>query len=1234
MRDARFRGGISTLLLFAFLPAASALAAAQQSWRAIGQVGGPTQGVAVQGHYAYVGVGLRLVTLDISNPADMREVGVTPPFPHFVEDVAVSGTLAYVAAGGSGLRVVDISNPALPTEIGAWDSRGYANGIAVAGSIAYLADGPYGLRVVDVSKPSQPVEVGSAYPVNYAFKVAVQGRYAYIAAAGAGLLIADVTDPTHPVEVGSLTTGGYAYGVAVSGGSAYVADGWEGLKIISATNPGQPVLVGAYKTPGWAFGVTVTGNKAYVADAIGGLRVIEVADASHPVEVARSEMPKGNAVNVAVTDGVAYVTDRFVGLSSVSLSGASSLTQIGSYRSFAYADAVAVAGNRAYVATNVGLAVVDVSDPSRPGQLGNLDLGGYATSVSVSGQWACVAMGGAGGTGLRIVDVSDPVHLSNVATHIKAPGAYRDMVVSGGIAYSANEWGLEMVRISDPLHPEWLGFLQMQTGGNFAADTVVGVAVSGTMAYTASTGAGLEIVDVSDPRNPVWKGAFAAAGMPTQDVAVAGNRAYLGGFVVDVSDPAHPAGMGYVATPGQAYGMAVEGNLAYVADGDKGLTVVDVSDPYRPLVSGTFDTVGLSHEVAPVDGRVYVADGVGGLLILEKVAASGSSAAKTLAEDLETARPPATLGYSPRPPAANGAASGTGVAAPDRHGGMQSTSSCVVTSASDSGNGTLRSCLAIALRGTTITFEAAVFPKSSPATIQLVSYLPGLTSGNVTIDASNAGVILDGSALSQSPSPGLLHVLSDGNTIKGLQILSFPNSGIELDGGTNVIGGDRTRGEGNVISGNGRHAIAINGSNGGASNNVVIGNLIGTDASGTKALGNKYDAIFLSGATNTRIGGLEPGERNIISGNGGSGITVAGRRTSGNVLLGNYCGTDVTGTVALPNVGSGITIEGGGSNNRIEGNLLSGNQGAGITIGDWNSCYNAVVGNRIGTDSTGTKAVANGSGVFMGFMGGSFNRIGGLRPEERNIISGNRHGITIQGPAAMGNLVIGNYIGTDITGGLALGNEDVGVALSNDSHSIVGGATQPEANVISASRAEGVGAWSDYNFVAGNYIGTDSSGEIAMGNHGWWAVRVLGAHNTIQSNVIANSESGVLLNVSSRTPLRRNSIHTNKGKGILYTAADVPVAAPVIAKIDTAAVSGTACPGCEVEIFSDSQNEGRVFEGSIVADASGSFTLTMHRSLIGPNVTATATDPQGNTSEFSVPRAAPPPPPRRRAVRP
>jgi len=107
------------------------------TWQMVGQVGGPTQAIGVQGDHAYVGVGLRLVVLDVSNPSTLTEQGATTPFPHFMEGVVVSGTLAYVAAGSGGLRVVDVSDPTDPTGVGAWDSLGYASGVAVAGSTVY-----------------------------------------------------------------------------------------------------------------------------------------------------------------------------------------------------------------------------------------------------------------------------------------------------------------------------------------------------------------------------------------------------------------------------------------------------------------------------------------------------------------------------------------------------------------------------------------------------------------------------------------------------------------------------------------------------------------------------------------------------------------------------------------------------------------------------------------------------------------------------------------------------------------------------------------------------------------------------------------------------------------------------------------------------------------------------------------------------------------------------------------
>jgi hypothetical protein len=1292
-------------------------------WQTVGQIGGPTQGVAVQGHYAYLGVGLRLVILDVSDPAVLREVGVTSPFPHFVHDVAVSGTLAYVAAAGSGLRVVDISDPSRPAEVGAWSSPGYAEGVAVVGQTVYLADGPYGVRVLDVSKPSQPVEIGSAYPMNYAFKVAVEGRYAYVAAAGAGLLIADVSDPSHPVERGSLDTPGYAYGVAVAGNTVYVADGWEGLKTVNVSDPSRPHELGAYKTPGWAFGVAVSGSSAFAADAFRGLRVLNVADPGRPVEVLRSEMPGGHAWSVAVAGDKAYVADRNWGLRVVSLApppipaGAgvlgpmwqslawlrmlvNGLPQVGSYGPFAYAHAVAVAGNYAYVAAaNFGLRVVDVSDSSHPRQVSAVAIPS-AVAVAVGGRYAyaCGGLIEQPGSLLYVIDISDPGR-PIIAGSSSVDGC-RDMDVAGQIAYFATEGGLDLVNVSDPSRPFRTASLSLPQG------TTVGVAVSGNKAYVAASSAGLQVVDVSDPRNPVRIGAFNTGSNASQDVVVAGNRAYVADFfrllVVDVSDPTHPTGMGSLEVPGgNAYGVAVAGNLVYVAHGNKGLSVVDVSDPYHPLLAGTADTPGFSSAVTAFGGKVYLADGENGLVILEKAAiSSGRSAERWSAQhgpmfgstslNLTGLFSPAAA-ERPQP-----STSVAGVSARRQAGGT-----CVVNSQADAGAGTLRQCLQSVAGGDTITFDPAVFPPAHPATIALTTPLPELTRGGITIDASNAGVILDGGKTPEWTS-GLV-ITSDGNIIKGLQILRFSFVGIEVrNAKNNQIGGDRSRGtgpqgEGNVISLNWLAGVSIHEE--GAEGNVVSGNLIGTDSSGTTSAGKSGSGIVLSlGTRRNRIGGSTPGERNVVSGNGGGisllgptsenivignfigtdvtgtkalpnltvgvnlmtgpsgnriggtdprdrnvisgngfGVVMQGVNTHGNSILGNYVGTDATGTIAIGNQGDGISIVGGAYHNLVQGNLSSGNRNAGVMIGDPGASYNIVSGNRVGTDVTGTKAIPNETyGVAVGWAGASFNRIGGTRPEDGNLVSGNPNGISVWGPSATGNLVLGNFIGTDITGKRALGNANDGVGLS--SYSLVGGATSQEANII-ASNGKGVTAGSDYNYVAGNFIGTDASGQVRMGNFGCGVVISPGERNVVQGNVIANTVSalnkgpgnGVCPDAASYTTIRRNSIHSNQGVAIAYprgpggilTGPVTP--SPAIGIVSATGVAGTACPGCEVEIFSDAEDEGRVFEGSVTASASGLFTFTKSSPLVGPNVTATATDRQGNTSEFSAPRAVPKP---------
>lgn len=458
-------------------------------------------------------------------------------------------------------------------------------------------------------------------------------------------------------------------------------------------------------------------------------------------------------------------------------------------------------------------------------------------------------------------------------------------------------------------------------------------------------------------------------------------------------------------------------------------------------------------------------------------------------------------------------------------GDVRAAAVCVVNSTANSGAGTLRRCLENAVTGDTITFDTGVFPPSSPVTISLSSPLPWIITDSLTIDASNAGVILDGSGVSSGD--GFTIVSADGVTIRGLQILRFPSYGVSvLTGTTNTtIGGERFTGsgplgQGNLISGNQWGAgVRIEGA--GTMSNTILGNFIGTDVSGTAAFGNVLAGIvILDGATNNVVGGNTPEAHNLISGNRLTGVRIEGAGTSGNQVLGNYIGTNVSGTASLSHNWDGVFIGFGAANNTLSGNLISGNGEAGVWIQNAGTVGNQVVGNYIGTNASGTTALPNYYGVRIQ-SGATDNVIGGNTPEARNLISGNGYlGVYISDSGTSGNQVLGNYIGTNVSGTAALGNASVGVIiLKGATNNIIGGDTPGAGNLISGNGSDGI--WiqdpgTSGNRVMGNYVGTDVSGTSPLGNRNGVVISFGATDNTIgedtseKRNLISgNRDAGV-----------------------------------------------------------------------------------------------------------------------------
>jgi len=297
-------------------------AQAQTCLEQVGFLGTPSYpaGVAAAGEYVYVAAGqsgLRVV--DVSTPTAPWQAGIVNT-PGGASDVSVAGGYAYVADEQSGLRVIDISTPTAPVEVGHLDTPNWAVEVAVAGGYAYVADTSR-LRVIDVSTPAAPWEAGSLY-IGTTYGVAVAGEYVYVAAFLGGLRVIDVSTPAAPLEVGFVDTPGFAQGVALAGGGyAYVADYLEGLRVIDISTPAEPFEVGFVDTPGIAYGVEVVGEYAYVADEQSGLRVIDISSPAAPVEVGFVNTPAPwFAMDVDVAGGYAHVADLASGLRVVDVS--------------------------------------------------------------------------------------------------------------------------------------------------------------------------------------------------------------------------------------------------------------------------------------------------------------------------------------------------------------------------------------------------------------------------------------------------------------------------------------------------------------------------------------------------------------------------------------------------------------------------------------------------------------------------------------------------------------------------------------------------------------------------------------------------------------------------------------------------------------------------------------------------------------------------------------------------
>ena len=514
----------------------------------------------------------------------------------------------------------------------------------------------------------------------------------------------------------------------------------------------------------------------------------------------------------------------------------------------------------------------------------------------------------------------------------------------------------------------------------------------------------------------------------------------------------------------------------------------------------------------------------------------------------------------------------------------------VVTNTNDSGPGSLRQAMLDANANTgldSITFNIG----SGLKTIAPTSQLPHITDP-VVIDgttqpgfASNPLIEIDASNIPSLPNAAVLFVTSGNTTVRSLILNHFKDGGISLA----APGG-----------------------------NHIEGCYIGIDSTGNAGTNSSGNGITISDSSNNVIGGTTANTRNVIGAIDFFGISVSGSSATGNQIQGNYIGINAAGTDGLAVFG-GIILS--SSNNTVGGttpaarNVIGTGDYAGIVMqtGGLDISGNVVQGNYVGTDASGTIKLGFSNWGIAIFTHCHNNVIGGTTPGAGNLVSGNGWGIGVSGSgnsganAPTGNVIQGNLIGVAADGVTPLSNSFQGIHLGEAFNTTVGGTAAGAGNIIAFN---------------------GPTAETGIGN----GVQIFeGDGNSIRGNsIFSNGRLGIDLGANGITPNDPGDADAGPNK---YQ--NFPLITSVVSNSGQTTILGTlnSTPNTtfNIDFYSNAMcdpsgnGEGAMPFGSssavVTTDANGNgtFNITFPVSLpAGRVLTATATDPSGNTSEFSA----------------
>jgi len=593
------------------------------------------------------------------NNFGIRRVGQLFDYWSDPKEMVVEGNYAYVVTRGTGLRVVDISDPSFAQEVGKFDEVGNYWYICKVGDRLYIST-----LVFDVSDPTSPEFVG-AIPIRGGRAITVRDSIAFLGqfdGGTRGLRIINIRDLDNPINLGFYSLSENPHEILLSGEIAYftVKNSGSGLYILDISDLTRPRLLSRVEIVGNnVTTVKLIGNIAYVACGSRGLNIINVEDPENSEIIGHYDQSVGD---VDINDTLAYIVGEN-GLRILDVSDPSDPTSIsfieveGIDDPIAYKDGCIIAGN-----DDFRLSIIDVSDPTEPLLLDSMENNGHIGSVTVEGNYAHV-LSYSKGTPFRglmevnIQDLQDPNLVGMLDNHhLFAYLSERPKILESYVYISSRDSsGLHVIDIQDPSNPNEIGSF---FSGQWLNDPII----NEDLAYFEIANGQILVADISDPSNPTLQDTiyFRENSVSTEFVtgktivardnysitlwnienpdsvellstielynihnqALFGDRLYiiheyqfqpeiiLG--VYDISEPSQPDRLGEYSSGYPYYlgyrDMTADENHVYTLGWYSGLYVIDVSDPRHQRMVGLFKTPGSCRNFAVHDGIAYVAD--------------------------------------------------------------------------------------------------------------------------------------------------------------------------------------------------------------------------------------------------------------------------------------------------------------------------------------------------------------------------------------------------------------------------------------------------------------------------------------------------------------------------------------------------------------------------------------------------------------------------------------------------